>query len=633
MAAHEPLARPRSIPIATLFSLILALLVLLTVGSMLAAALVAGQQNLFRQLGSRFDLTIRVATDRVADHLKPAQHELQSLAALLARQPAVLADPQRLADVLGAAMSANPQIVATAFVRPDQSSMRLERANDMAFIDDLRERTDLAAALRLAQSRGPNGNPLGWSDPLFGDNIRLPVIAYREPVWSDGTFRGILVAVVSIMEMSRFMSELSSDLGETLYILWGTTHVLAHPRLPTLKLDLSGSRPLPTTAEIGDEALARMVGDFRRAAGLQAYLKHARGHVFESGGVRQVHVFAELRDYGRQPWLLGFHASIRGTEEVGRWQRMAAVGLAFLALSIVLAFAVGRGFARPIRLLAAAANEVRRLDFASVRPLQRSRIRELDDAAQSFNTMTRGLRLFETYVPRRLVSRLMEQDGSGGDVTRERDLTVMFTDLVGFSTLAERTSARETAELLNQHFELVVGYIRATDGTVDKYLGDGVMAFWGAPRRQEDHARRACRAAIAMAAAIKDENIARAMRGAAPLRVRISLHSGPAIVGNIGASERINYTIVGDTVNVAARILEIGREQRPEHAVILVSGETLAAAGPGFAGEFLGHRTVKGRRSEVDIHRLVTEVASAAKPGISGPPADSNKARPARSDV
>jgi class 3 adenylate cyclase len=209
----------------------------------------------------------------------------------------------------------------------------------------------------------------------------------------------------------------------------------------------------------------------------------------------------------------------------------------------------------------------------------------------------------------------------------------MFTDLVGFSTLAERTSARETAELLNQHFELVVGYIRATDGTVDKYLGDGVMAFWGAPRRQEDHARRACRAAIAMAAAIKDENIARAMRGAAPLRVRISLHSGPAIVGNIGASERINYTIVGDTVNVAARILEIGREQRPEHAVILVSGETLAAAGPGFAGEFLGHRTVKGRRSEVDIHRLVKEVASAAKPGISGPPADSNKARPARSDV
>ena len=633
MAAHVPLGRSRSIPIATLFSLILALMVLLTVGSMLAAALVAGQQNLFRQLGSRFDLTIRVAADRVADHMKPAQHELQSLAALLARQPDLLSDSKRLADVLGAAMSANPQIVVTTLVRPDQSSIRLERANDHAFIDDLRGRADLAAALRIAQSHGPNGNPLGWSDPLFGDNIRLPVIAYRQPVWSNGSFRGILVAVVSIIELSRFMSELSSDLGETLYILLGTTHVLAHPRLPELKLDLSSSRPLPTTAEIGDEALARMVGEVNREVGFRAYLKHARGHVFDSGGARQVHVFAELRDYGRQPWLLGFHAPIRDTEEVGRWQRMAAAGLALLALSIVLAFVVGRGFARPIRRLAAAANEVRRLDFAGVRPLERSRIRELDDAAQSFNTMTRGLRLFETYVPRRLVSRLMEQDGNGGDVTRERDLTVMFTDLVGFSTLAERTSARATAELLNQHFELVVGCIRATDGTVDKYLGDGVMAFWGAPKRQQDHARRACEAALAIAAAVEADNRARAARAVEPLRVRISLHSGLAIVGNIGASQRINYTIVGDTVNVAARILEIGREQRPEHAVILVSGETLAAAGPGFAGEFLGHRAVKGRRSEVDIHRLVMEVGRAPEPGISGPPADSSKAQPARSDV
>ncbi|KAB2848902.1 MAG: HAMP domain-containing protein [Hyphomicrobiaceae bacterium] len=633
MAAHAPLGRSRSIPIATLFSLILALMVLLTVGSMLAAAVVVGQRNLFRQLGSRFDLTIRVAADRVGDHLKPAQHELRSLAALLARQPELLSDPKRLADVLGAAMSASPQIVATALVRPDQSSMRLERGNERAFIDDLRDRTDLAAALKRAESHGPNGNPLGWSDPLFGDIIRLPVIAYLEPVWSNGSFRGVLVAVVSIIELSHFMSELSTDLGETLYILWGTTHVLAHPRLPGLKLDLSSSRPLPTTAEIGDDALARMVGEFRREVGFQAYLKHARGHVFESGGVRQVHVFAELRDYGRQPWLLGFHAPIRDADEVSRWQRMVAVGLAFLALSIVLALIIGRGLARPIRRLAAAANEVKRLDFASVQPLERSRIREMDDAALSFNTMTRGLRLFETYVPRRLVSRLMEQDGNGGDLTRERDLTVMFTDLVGFSTLAERTSARETAELLNQHFELVVGCIRATDGTVDKYLGDGVMAFWGAPRRQEDHAQRACRAAIAMAAAIKDDNLARARRGASPLRVRISLHSGPVIVGNIGASARINYTIVGDTVNVAARILEIGREQRPEHALILVSGETLAAAGAGFTGEFLGHRAVKGRRSEVDIHRLVMEAGRVPEPGISIPPAGSSKARPARSDA
>ena len=159
---------------------------------------------------------------------------------------------------------------------------------------------------------------------------------------------------------------------------------------------------------------------------------------------------------------------------------------------------MSRARARRIEGMCDIAYRLARLDVASCEIQPDSRIREFHDAAQAFGAVTAGLSWFETYVPKKLVLRLMQQAGDADvGASEERTLTVMFTDIRGFSTISERRSAGEIAELLNRHFEIVSTCIEAENGTVDKYLGDSVMAFWGAPERDEDHALRAVRAAAA----------------------------------------------------------------------------------------------------------------------------------------
>ena len=132
------------------------------------------------------------------------------------------------------------------------------------------------------------------------------------------------------------------------------------------------------------------------------------------------------------------------------------------------------------------------------------------------------------------------------------------------------------------------------------------MAFWGAPDAQPDAAERACRAALAIAVGIRAENTLRRSAGEASLGIRIGIHSGSATVGNIGSPGRINYTIIGDAVNVGQRLEQLGKTLFPEgsETAILISGETAAGLGPDFAPEPAGRHRVKGRTGEVEVFTL-----------------------------
>ena len=221
--------------------------------------------------------------------------------------------------------------------------------------------------------------------------------------------------------------------------------------------------------------------------------------------------------------------------------------------------------------------------------------------------MLAGLRAFEIYVPRTFVLRLLRIGGASALRSEERQVTVLFTDIRGFTTLAERLSHHDLADFLNQHFALVAACVEAEDGTVDKYIGDSVMAFWGAPVAQEDQAERACRAALAVVAAIHADNAERRARGEEPVRMRIGVHTGPAIAGNIGAPGRVNYTLVGDTVNTAQRLEQLGKDfgESDGEVSVLVSAETAAKLPPKFTVTPVGTCQLRGREASIEVYRLV----------------------------
>lgn len=207
-------------------------------------------------------------------------------------------------------------------------------------------------------------------------------------------------------------------------------------------------------------------------------------------------------------------------------------------------------------------------------------------------------RAFSLYVSGEVVDHVMENPqrlGLGGE---RRDVTLLFTDLEGFTTLTERLGAEEVARILNLHFTDATRVIKRHGGTVNRFMGDAVMAMWGAPLDDPHQARHAFAAACEMQADIARLREQLVAQGLPPLRMRIGVHSCAAVVGNLGSADRFEYTAIGDGVNLAARLEGVNKLYRTG---ILMSAATVRQLGPDAKVRAVDQVIVKGKSEPVDI--------------------------------
>jgi adenylate cyclase len=205
-------------------------------------------------------------------------------------------------------------------------------------------------------------------------------------------------------------------------------------------------------------------------------------------------------------------------------------------------------------------------------------------------------------VPWGLVRQLIESEQKLELGGHSRFLTIFFSDLESFSTLSEEMPSRELLLRVSAYLEVVTKAVNREDGTIDKFMGDGVMAFWGAPSLLDDHAWRSCVAALR----IQHDMIALNKRwqgdGSKPLKVRIGIHSDAVLVGNIGSTERMSYTVIGDGVNVAARLEGINKDYGTK---ICISHSVFKEAGERLCVRPIEEVAVKGRRGKIPIYELM----------------------------
>ena len=207
--------------------------------------------------------------------------------------------------------------------------------------------------------------------------------------------------------------------------------------------------------------------------------------------------------------------------------------------------------------------------------------------------------LFGTYVPPELVQRMASQPELYTMRAEAREITVMFCDMRGFTSLSETMAPLQLQALLNRIFTRLTQVIREHEGTIDKYMGDCVMAFWGAPLRSSNHAARAVAAALAMHKAMHEINAERVCLGLPALGVGIGINTGVASVGDMGSNVRRAYTAVGDAVNLAARL---EAQTRTWGVTILAGDATRAQAEDVAVWQRLDRISVRGRQEEVTIH-------------------------------
>jgi adenylate cyclase len=210
----------------------------------------------------------------------------------------------------------------------------------------------------------------------------------------------------------------------------------------------------------------------------------------------------------------------------------------------------------------------------------------------------RGLvRLFGTYVPPQLVDEMLVKPGHYSMRAQSRQMTVMFCDMREFTRISEHMPPADVQAFLNKHFSRLAAIISAHRGTVDKYMGDCVMAFWGAPIETANHATLAVRAALDMAQAVRELNSSHVADGRPEVSVGIGINSGVMSVGDMGSAARRSYTVVGDAVNLASRLEGLSAYYGVE---IVASGATRELA-PGFVWQELDSVLVRGRAQPVSV--------------------------------
>lgn len=602
--------------IATFLSLTLATLVAVPSVVVLALGFGTAVSNTTRLLDDRARLFRSQTAARTRQHLEPAEALPAFLAELARRGDIDLDDPAAVRRALRYAFAAAPQLdavsianaagwVVTAY-REDDDDVDVERA-------DWREDPLFGPVTREAADRG--SEPY-WGRPVYVEPAKQSVLTYVRPVRrADGSFHAAIIAAIPLREFSRFLADLGSEFGVEFFALADREHVLAHRRIAEGAAPATTARPMPTLDEVGDPVLAQAWRGSERPL-----LTNGPGRIVEVDDVEHAFFFEELALPGTAaPWLLGGHIPLKALGgEVFRLIAAGAVAALAVLAAIAAAVFLGRALSRPAVSLADASRAVGRLEVDDLPPLPASRLVEVDDAGRAFNGMVGALRLFMRYAPKELVRTLLRHGEAAVPDSERRDVTVMFTDISGFTATAERMGAEACAAFLNDHLTLVIGCVEGEGGTVDKLMGDGVMAFWNAPERQPDHAARALRAALAIR-----ERLLAANRGAPePIRLRIGLHTGPAVVGNVGSPSRLSYTIVGDTVNVASRVEKAGKDVLPGAQVaILLSAATAEAAGSeGPALESLGDQDIRGREAQVKLFAAAGDDGSPPGTRRAGPP-------------
>ena len=288
---------------------------------------------------------------------------------------------------------------------------------------------------------------------------------------------------------------------------------------------------------------------------------------------------------------------------------LIVIGLVGLLLSVLAVAGIASSLSRPVLRLAEKAQRVEAGDYTSQPSEELGRRDELGQLARSFQNMTAGLAerdkvrdlLGKVTSPAIAAELTRRQLTLGGE---EKKVTILFSDLRDFTPLSERLKPGELLEVLNAYLTSMSQIVDAHGGVVDKYIGDALMALFGAPLEMSDQASQAMETALEMQTALRKLNQQLFTDGEYVLRFGIGIHTGTVVAGNIGSPERYNYTVIGDGVNVASRLQTLTRN-REYDTDIIVSDETLRESTKSFRTKLLGEVSVKGKQQLVKIHALL----------------------------
>jgi adenylate cyclase len=470
-----------------------------------------------------------------------------------------------------------------------------QEGNEMAEIDlwnfgyDTRKRSWYWSTIQLDRPR--------VSEPYLSFSIGAPVITVSAPL--RGKVPGVLAADLKLDTFSNFVQAQRPGQHGTVMIFDQVGSLIAHPQFSGFlasALTHPGQSQLPSIDEINSGIVASVLR--------QSYNRdHNEGTVQDEPG--QAYLFRVTKfplgeRYNASILLLAaqddFVQNVRRLQFNGMVLAIA-VGTAFIPIVWIF----GSRMSRSLQTITAQAQQLQMLGKPNLVPVT-SYIREIDELGTTVNLAQRAIWSFAHFVPKEIVRGLIDNSITTTLGGVKQDITLVFTDVQGFTTIAEAADPDALMLQTSRYFSVLTQAFLAEGGTIDKFIGDAVMVFWNAPNPQPDHVARACRAVLAAKVAGDHLNSEFEAVGLKPFVTRFGIHVGEAVVGNVGSAERMNYTALGNNVNLAARLEGLNKEFGTS---ILVSEDVHRQVEGLFKFKALDAVVAKGMTKETRIFELI----------------------------
>jgi adenylate cyclase len=451
--------------------------------------------------------------------------------------------------------------------------------------------------MKVAQSRNFN-----WSGIYIFAIYNIPgITASAQLTGRDSvgdSFFGVIGADLTLGDYSKFLAASQISEQSLVFIFNGDGEVIAHPD-PKKGLLIQGS-----------DIKAQMVQGMDRKEVVRAYELFSQKKdpliIFEYEGVEYIGSFTRFPDDFPYEWYLCIVAP--SDEFVGvinqSYQNNLMMAIIIMLFSAFFIYYLSRRISQPIVFLSQEIKRLQNFDMSGNLNFT-SNVSEIQSIRDAMAALKRSLTSFGKFMPKTLVQKLISK---GVDIKlggKEKELSLFFSDIVSFTSISESMGAEKLALHLSEYLTELSHIIMETGGTIDKYIGDAIMAFWGAPVNDPNHAFNACHTALMCQKRLVELNRKWTMEGKPVFLTRIGLHAQNVIVGNIGSEERMNYTVLGDGVNLAARLEGVNKLYGTN---IMASGVMYEKLKTKFLFRPVDVVAVKGKNESVIIYELLAQL-------------------------
>ncbi len=567
-------------------------------GTLLYLGVAGTERNTRQLLAELVQSTMSSLAGQVRQGHEPVEEQLRYLQRQLAKPQISTGDRPSIRLLLKGALAATPEVLSISFITAGSERLHVSR-DDTTPVDDHWQQRQAQQIDRYLQAPPDD---ITWLEPLWSSRLNHTVIPVLMPVWQQDQFRGLLGAAISIESISDFFEELSGQIGMKVFALYGQQRVLAYPELAEhSRIIIGPENPMPRLADMKNQAMAEIWNPARRPLEWMR-LEGIDGHSLRLDDIEYVYFYQRQTMASKTPWILGIYLE---QEEMPEWMKrmvmIAGLGLLLIVILLVLVGWMSRRIGAGVERIAGGFDAVREQELEDIPPLPGSRVVEFDRVATAYNRMLADMKehqtvqkLFGQYVPESIARALIRNQGALEP--QQARATVFFVDLEGFTALSEKLDPPQIVAILNSFFSDIVAILERHGGLITQFQGDAVLAIFNVPAAQSDHADRAYRAAMEIQRLVSSK-----IYNGQRLCCRIGINTGDVVAGSVGARDRLNYTVHGDAVNLAARLETLNKNYRTR---VLISDTTVEMLTVVSAEQLvsIGEVQVRGRQHTLTVY-------------------------------